>query len=154
MIYKYFGDKIGLIEAVYEKKIHELADRLEDMEVTDDPVEDWYQRGREYWDFIYENRTLFDTFYSMDANRGFNTESRFQPHERIIDILKDPINRCVDAGILREDLDHDRMMETFWMLSVGNMVLTNAGYYSDKEAAKEARKDAIAHLFEAFSAHD
>lgn len=151
MIYKFFGDKTGLFEAVFDKKAGELNERLSNQENTGDPLEDWYSLGILYWDFLYENLEIYDKIYRLEANRAYDRSHDAKPQERIKSIFHESIERCIEDGVIREGVDIESLMDTFWMTTLGNMNLVISGYYPDRETALEAFEKAMDNIYRGVS---
>lgn len=143
MIYKFFGDKTGLFEAVFDRKARELEERLSSQESTGDPLEDWYNLGIRYWAFLYEHLEIFDKIYRLEANRAYDRNHESKPQQRIKAIFRECVEKCIEEGVIREDVDVDSMMDTFWMTTIGNLSLVISGYYADRETAKDAFENAM-----------
>jgi hypothetical protein len=74
----------------------------------------------------------------MESNRAYDRSHQSKPQERIKSIFRECIQECINEGTIRENVDIESLMDTFWMTTIGNINLIISGYYSDRETAKEA----------------
>lgn len=136
MIYTFFDGKSGLLEAVYENKASELVERFEAME-SEDPLEEYFELGLIYREFMLEHQALFDAVFSLEAANNYKGEgslvTRVEPFEKLDDILVE----CQEAGIVPEDKDPEHLTNLIWAGVNGIIRLQIIGFYPDDETAKD-----------------
>lgn len=136
MIYTLFGGKPELIQAVYDYKSKELAERFDEID-EDDPVDQFFELGRVYRDFMLEHAALFDTVFSLEATRKYSRPGsiveRLDAHDRFDEALED----CQEAGILPDDTDIEELTELLWAGVNGVLRLQLVDFYPDEETARE-----------------
>jgi len=136
MIYTLFGGKSELIKAVYQYTVDGLSEELSEVD-EDDPIDQFYQLGVRYRDFMTENAALFDRMLSLEATQNYTAPeplvTRTVAHEHFDAVLED----CIEAGILQEDTDVEKLTDILWAGVNGIIRLQLIGYYPDEETARE-----------------
>src|ERR1044071_7343516 len=64
VLYRLFGDKNGLLDAVADAAFEQYARRKQDLEVTDDPVADLYAGWNDHMAFAAENPSLYQLMFT------------------------------------------------------------------------------------------
>jgi len=94
VLYRLFGDKNGLLDAVADAAFEQYARRKQDLEVTDDPVTDLYAGWNDHMAFAAENPALYQLMFTPRPHSAGTT------YRRILDLLEATLMRCAAAGAL------------------------------------------------------
>jgi AcrR family transcriptional regulator len=94
VMYRLFGDKNGLLDAVADAAFKQYARRKQDLEVTDDPVTDLYAGWNDHMAFAAENPALYQLMFTP------RPRSAATAYRRILDLLESTLMRCAAAGAL------------------------------------------------------
>ncbi|XVU29240.1 TetR/AcrR family transcriptional regulator [Actinoplanes sp. CA-054009] len=95
VLYRLFGDKRGLLDAVADAGFERYARRKADLEVSDDPVADMYAGWDDHMAFAAENPALYQLMFAPRAG------SASSAHRRILELLEATLTRTAAAGALR-----------------------------------------------------
>lgn len=94
VLYRLFGDKNGLLDAVADEGFEQYARRKQELEATDDPVADLYAGWNDHMAFAAENPALYKLMFVP------RTYSAASPYRRILELLEATLTRCAAAGVL------------------------------------------------------
>jgi len=95
VLYRLFGDKRGLLDAVADAGFERYARRKAKLETTDDPVADLHAGWDDHMSFAAENPALYQLMFAP------RPRSASTAHRRILELLKATLVRCAAAGALR-----------------------------------------------------
>ncbi len=102
-VYELFGDRGGLIRAVFFEGFRQLGARLAALEHTDDPRADLVAMTAAYRDFVRRNPELAGVMFSRPftdfSPAGAEIRKSGSVRERIVAAVR----RCTDAGLLAGD---------------------------------------------------
>jgi AcrR family transcriptional regulator len=102
-VYELFGDRGGLIRAVFFEGFRQLGARLAALEQTDDPRADLVAMTAAYRDFVRRNPELAGVMFSRPftdfSPAGAEIRKSGSVRERIVAAVR----RCTDAGLLAGD---------------------------------------------------
>jgi AcrR family transcriptional regulator len=137
-VYTLFGDKQGLLAAMYREGYRRLGDAMAAAaDGIDDPLEAMARYGRAYRAAALANPHLYDLMFGRpvpafapDADAQLVADATFQP-------LVTGVQRCLDAGLFMGD-DAQRIAFHLWAVSHGMVSLELAGHLqADAEEAYE-----------------
>lgn len=132
-VYALFGSREVLLGAVAREAVARFADHLSAVPTTDDPVGDLLGLG-----MAYRTSALEDPhFYRVMFDAGPSRLNRVGRDEPTFGVLRDAVQRCIDAGVTADD-DAERMATTLWALVHGLVQLEIAGLIGDDEEARVA----------------
>jgi len=94
VLYRLFGDKQGLLDAVAEAGLERYAQRKSDLEVSDDPVADLRAGWDDHTAFALDNPALYRLMFAP------RTGSASTVQRRIFALLEATLTRCAAAGAL------------------------------------------------------
>ncbi|GAB7037189.1 MULTISPECIES: TetR/AcrR family transcriptional regulator [Catenuloplanes] len=94
VLYRLFGDKNGLLDAVADAAFERYARRKQDLEVTDDPVADLHTGWNDHMAFAAENPALYQLMFAPRPH------SAATAYRRILDLLEATLTRCAATGAL------------------------------------------------------
>jgi AcrR family transcriptional regulator len=94
VLYRLFGDKRGLLDAVADSGFERYARRKTELEATDDPVADLYAGWDDHMAFAADNPALYRLMFDSRPRSATTT------YERILGLLEATLVRCAAAGAL------------------------------------------------------
>ncbi|PRY12536.1 TetR/AcrR family transcriptional regulator [Kineococcus rhizosphaerae] len=94
VLYRLFGDKQGLLDAVSEAALERYAQRKSGLEVTDDPVADLRTGWDDHTAFALENPALYRLMFAPRPGSSATV------HERTLTLLEATLTRCAAVGAL------------------------------------------------------
>ncbi|GAA0448199.1 TetR family transcriptional regulator [Paractinoplanes deccanensis] len=94
VLYRLFGDKRGLLDAVADAGFERYARRKAGLEVTDDPVADMYAGWDDHMAFAAENPALYQLMFAPRPRANSTA------HRRILELLEATLVRTAAAGAL------------------------------------------------------
>ncbi|MEV4350898.1 TetR/AcrR family transcriptional regulator [Actinoplanes sp. NPDC049596] len=94
VLYRLFGDKRGLLDAVADAGFERYARRKAALEITDDPVADMYVGWDDHMTFAAENPALYQLMFAPRAGAASSA------HRRILELLEATLVRTAAAGAL------------------------------------------------------
>ncbi|GIE78485.1 TetR family transcriptional regulator [Actinoplanes philippinensis] len=94
VLYRLFGDKNGLLDAVADDAFERYAQRKQELEVTDDPVADLHAGWTDHMAFAAENPAVYQLMFAPRAHAAATT------YHRILELLEATLMRCAAAGAL------------------------------------------------------
>lgn len=140
-VYSLFGDKAGLLRALYRAGFETLRTQTEAAPVTDDPLRDIVALAGAYRDSARQNRNLYGLMFDMVP--GWRPQTEDQGAARTtLRPLAAAVSRAVERGLLREDV---RGLTTeLFALVHGLASLELAGLLGDPSAAAAHWESAVA----------
>ena len=94
VLYRLFGDKRGLLDAVADAGFERYALRKAELEATYDPVADLYAGWDDHMAFAAENPALYRLMFAP------RPQSAATAYKRILELLEGTLLRCAAAGAL------------------------------------------------------
>lgn len=94
VLYRLFGDKRGLLDAVADTGLERYARRKTELEATEDPVADLYAGWDDHMAFAADNPALYQLMFAPRPQSAATT------YERILQLLEATLLRCAAAGAL------------------------------------------------------
>jgi AcrR family transcriptional regulator len=94
VLYRLFGDKRGLLDAVADAGLARYASRKQGLATTDNPVADLYAGWRDHMAFAAENPALYQLMFTP------RPRSASTAYQRILELLEATLVRCAAAGAL------------------------------------------------------
>lgn len=94
VLYRLFGDKRGLLDAVADAGFERYARRKHDLEVTGDPVADLHAGWDDHNAFALAEPALYQLMFAP------RPQAASTAHRRILDLLEATLTRCAAAGAL------------------------------------------------------
>lgn len=135
-VYHYFGDKDGLIEALLEERVTQLADELERVEPSDDPRADLRALLLAYYEFSAEHATFTRLMWTL-SRKG---ESRMPAAmERVRSRIQQSIEGFGGSGQLGP-FDAQSAGRVLWALAYGlvSLRITQPEFTLDDGLAERA----------------
>lgn len=100
VLYRQFGDKLGLLDAVADAGFTRYAAQKAALEVSDDPVTDMVAGWDDHMAFAAANPALYQLMFVP------RPRSRSVARQRVFDLLRATLTRAAAAGRLAVDVDH------------------------------------------------
>jgi AcrR family transcriptional regulator len=97
VLYRLFGDKQGLLDALVDDGFHRYVDRKRALRETSDPVADLRAGWTDHMDFALTSPALYRLMFTP---RPGGTSAA---HKQIFDLLVATLTRCAAAGTLAVD---------------------------------------------------
>ena len=106
LIYRYFGDKRGLLHRVLAEYLQQMLDKIDaHSELIDDPIE---RLRTIIWDTfeIYGKYRVFAKIVLFEARcfTGYFESDAYQLVRRYAHLIYDTIEECIEAGEFRNDI--------------------------------------------------
>jgi AcrR family transcriptional regulator len=121
-VYTYFGGMDGLWGALRQEGFRRLADRLQRVARTNDPVRDLTAMGAAYVSTAVADPDLYRVMF----DDGFELEDPAQADETLYHLVH-AINRAKDAGRFRPEVDPLVLATQSWVIGHGLTSLITAG---------------------------
>ncbi|GLY30679.1 TetR/AcrR family transcriptional regulator [Kineosporia sp. NBRC 101731] len=99
-LYRLFGDKRGLLDAVADAGFERYARHKAQLEQTGDPVVDLHTGWDDHMDFAGANPALYQLMFAPRPH------SHSQARRQILALLEASLLRCSAIGALRIDVNH------------------------------------------------
>ena len=99
VLYRVFGDKRGLLDALAETGLQRYAARKAELEATDDPAADLRRGWGDHLDFARENPALYRLMFAPRPWAGGRATDGVRA------LLERTLSRCAAAGLLRLEVD-------------------------------------------------
>jgi len=136
-VYTLFGDKPGLLAAMYREGYRRLgATMAAAAEGVDDPLEALVRYGRAYRSAALANPHLYDLMFGRPVPAFSPDEDAQQVADSTFRPLVEGVQRCLDAGVLVGD-DAERVAFHLWAVSHGMVSLELAGHLPNDRAARD-----------------
>jgi AcrR family transcriptional regulator len=102
-LYELFGDKSGVIRALYFEGFRRLSDELGEPGETADPLADLWSLATTYRRFIRSNRELAEVMFSRPFTDFSAGPDELAATSSVRVLIVGRVRRCIDAGHLRGD---------------------------------------------------
>jgi AcrR family transcriptional regulator len=137
-VYTLFGDKQGLLAAMYRAGFERLGEAMTAaVDDVEDPLVALAELGLAYRRAALANPHLYDLMFGRPV-------ASFEPDPEIKEVaeasyrpLVDAVQRCIDAGAMQPG-DAERVASYLWAVTHGMVSLELAGQLSDDNAARDA----------------
>ena len=150
-VYTLFGDKQGLLAAMYREGYARLGAALEAAtEGYDDPLTALAAQGMAYRETALANPHLYDLMFGRPVPGFVPDPAAQEAADAAYRPLVDAVQRCLDTGQIVGG-DAERIALHLWAISHGMVSLELAGHLAGDAAAREAAyRDALAYSSVAF----
>jgi AcrR family transcriptional regulator len=136
VLYRLFGDKRGLLDAVADAVFDRYARRKQELEVTDDPVADLHAGWADHMSFAAGNPALYQLMFAP------RPQAASTAHRRILELLEATLVRCAAAGALRTTPHQAAQLILSANVGVALGRIAQPALYDDPELSERAR-DAV-----------
>ncbi|ROO89600.1 TetR family transcriptional regulator [Actinocorallia herbida] len=139
VLYRVFGGKDGIADALYREGFTRLKRRLEEAPRGGGPAEHLASLGRAYRDNALVERNLYRVMF-FAVIPGFAPDEQARAVARAsLDVLRAAVAACAEAGIFTRGTDPDEVTDLLWAASHGALSLELAGHYGGETAAVRYR---------------
>lgn len=136
VLYRIFGDKQGLLDALAETGLQRYAARKVELETSQDAVADLRAGWNDHMAFARQNPAIYRLMFS--PRPGVDTKAR----DGILALVKIALRRCAAAGVLRRDIDECAAMILSANVGIAMNSLTQPAVYSTPQLS-DALRDAL-----------
>jgi AcrR family transcriptional regulator len=136
-LYELFGNKTGLIRAIFYEGFCALADQLERVAATDDPRADVVDVLRGSRSFALENPMLFEVMYARPVGEFDPSSDDLDAAGRIYNLVIDRVRRWFDAA--RASTDPVDAAHALIALNRGLIAMELAGMLGRSRTSRERR---------------
>lgn len=102
-VYELFGDKGGLVRAVFFEGFRRLHERLDAIPATDDPRADLVAMAAAYRAFVVEQRVLGEVMLSRPFSDFAPGPAELKASGSVRTLIVARVRRCVEAGVIAGD---------------------------------------------------
>lgn len=99
-VYELFGDKAGLVRAMFFNGFERLGEHLRTNDESDDPLADLRTSALAYRSFAQQNTTLFDVMYFQPFAAFDPGPDELAAGSSVREFVIARIERCCDAGLI------------------------------------------------------
>ncbi|MFZ3467716.1 TetR/AcrR family transcriptional regulator [Streptomyces sp. 4.24] len=139
VLYRHFGAKDGIAEALYREGFERLRHRLEGVPPHDDPPAHLAALGRAYRDNALAERNLYQVMFAGLIPGFTPTAQARSAAAASLDVLREAVRTCAVAGAFRPDVDVDEVTDTIWAAAHGSISLELAGHFAADTAEHRYR---------------
>ncbi len=125
-VYSLFGNKAGLVDALFREATRRFAARLATVEPTADPVSDVVRLGIAYRDYALTDPHLYAIMFARRTGDLDLADERGDEAAATIAPLVDAVRRGQEAGLLA-DVPAERIALACWGIAHGLVSLELAG---------------------------
>ncbi len=102
-VYELFGDKSGLVRAVFFEGFRLLRRRFEPLPDSDDPRADLVRLVEVFRSFIRDNPVLTEVMFSRPFTDFAPGPAELEASSSVRIFIVERVRRCIDAGVLHGD---------------------------------------------------
>lgn len=121
-VYSRFGGKDGLVEQLYLEGFRQLANAMNAVPTTDDPLADLLQCGLAYRQFALEHTTYYAVMFDRAVPEFEPSPDTVVAATATLELLAAMVRRVVEAGVF-EPVDLLHTAATIWASCHGAMSL-------------------------------
>ena len=100
-VYSRFGGKDGVVEQLFIHGFHLLAQYMNEVATTDDPLADLRGCGQAYRRFATEHETFYAVMFERVVADYVPTEPALAIAKHTLELLAARLDRAMDAGLVR-----------------------------------------------------
>lgn len=139
VLYRHFGAKEGIAEALYQEGFERLRRRLESVPPQDSPADHLAALGRAYRENALTERNLYQVMFTGLIPGFTPTEESRSLAAASLRVLREAVRTCTTAGIFHPDADIDEITETIWAAAHGAITLDLTGHFTPRTAEHRYR---------------
>jgi AcrR family transcriptional regulator len=102
-LYELFGDRAGLVGAIFDEGFRRLADSLAETEATADPIADLRACIAAFRAFVLANQALAEVMFSRPFTDFDPGPDQLATARTTRELIVTRVRRCTDAGLLAGD---------------------------------------------------
>ena len=134
-VYTLFGDKPGLIRAMFVEGFRRLARRFAEVDRTDRPLDDLAALGEAFRANARANPHLYDLMFGNPFPDVQPEDSEAREAMASFEVLVDAVRRCLDEGLIPAGTDVDDVAMMLFGLVQGMASLELKGWLGSPEEA-------------------
>lgn len=138
VLYRLFGDKQGLLDALAERGLARYAQDKSELEATDDPIADLRQGWVGHMEFAERNPALYRLMF------GTHQGASSFPMRRIYALLAATLERCAAIGALSISVDEAAQSILAANIGVALTTLSQPAIYRDPHLSMRVRDAVLA----------
>ena len=101
-VYSRYGSKEGIVDELYRRGFASLQASMNDVDETDDPLDDLGKIGLVYRQFAGENAAYYSLMFDRPIRYFEPSGEALQMAVETLQLLADRIQRCMDSGQLQQ----------------------------------------------------
>lgn len=136
VLYRIFGDKQGLLDALAEVGLQRYTARKRELETTPDPVADLRAGWDDHMAFAAEHPAIYRLMFS--PRPGVPSAAR----DGVLELVKAALRRCAAAGALRAEIDASAALILSANVGLAMNRLTQPDVYGARELS-DGLRDAV-----------
>jgi len=142
VLYRLFGDKQGLLDAVAEAALERYAQRKSDLEVTDDPVADLRAGWDDHTAFALGDPALYRLMFAPRPGSASTVQ------QRIFALLEATLTRCAAAGALTTTPRQAAQLILPANIGLALSLIAQPALFDDPELSRRTREAVLATILD------
>ncbi|MFE9560268.1 TetR/AcrR family transcriptional regulator [Streptomyces sp. NPDC006487] len=139
VLYRHFGAKDGIAEALYREGFARLRRSLEAVPPSADPPTHLADLGRAYRANALTERNLYQVMFAGLIPGFTPTPEARAVAAASLEVLREAVRACAAAGVLRPAVDVDEVTDIIWAAAHGSITLELAGHFTAQTAEHRYR---------------
>ncbi|MFF1412132.1 TetR/AcrR family transcriptional regulator [Streptomyces sp. NPDC058289] len=139
VLYRHFGAKDGIAEALYQEGFDRLRRSLEAVPPSADPPTHLADLGRAYRENALTERNLYQVMFAGLIPGFTPTPEARAVAAASLEVLREAVRACVATGVFRPDVDVDEVTDIIWAAAHGSITLELAGHFTAHTAEHRYR---------------
>lgn len=140
-VYSLFGNKAGLLQAVFDKAFERFGSHLNRVERTADPWEDLVRLGHAYRDSALADPYFYPVMFGPAISADYLTPESQQRAAATFGPLREAVERAIAAGAVRDEAPVE-LATALWAAVHGLVSLELAECFGNEVGARAAFFDA------------
>lgn len=136
-VYELFGDRAGLVRAIFFEGFRQLRSLLEPAEDTSDPVADLMRTIGVLRGFVRDNAVLAEVMFSRPFSDFDPGPGEREATRAVREFIVGRVRRCIQAGVLAGD--ETDIAHVLLALTQGLAAQETAGWLGTSRASRERR---------------
>jgi AcrR family transcriptional regulator len=136
-VYELFGDKAGLVRAVFFEGFRRLRQRFDALGLSDDPGADLVRTLQAFRVFVRENPVLAQVMFSRPFADFDPTPADLSAGRAVREFIVARVRRCIDDGVV--DGDATDVAHVLLGLGQGLAAQETAGWLGRSKASRDRR---------------
>lgn len=136
VLYRHFGAKGGIAEALYQEGFARLRRALEEVPQSGHPPTQLAELGRAYRENALTQRNLYQVMFTGLIPGFTPTPEARSVAAASLEVLREAVRDCAETGIFRPDVDVNEVTDIIWAAAHGSITLEFAGYFTAATAER------------------
>ncbi|MFZ3494899.1 TetR/AcrR family transcriptional regulator [Streptomyces sp. 5.8] len=134
VLYRHFGAKDGIAEALYREGFARLRRSLEAVPPSADPPTHLADLGRAYRQNALTERNLYQVMFAGLIPGFTPTPEAREVAAASLEVLREAVRACAATGVFRPAVDVDEVTDIIWAAAHGSITLELAGHFPARTA--------------------